>query len=131
MDKYKQSESIKTTLCGVVYITLDSGAYLNSDIAFLAKVSRAHNFKNMGMLSGIFQLVLEGPSESVESRSLHFVDELMSVIGKRGGAVWTIQECLIGCWGDENWSNYGVLVPNLQKVLYALATQYPGQKARI
>ena len=136
MNKSKSSEpavQVSQKLYGIIFVFVsDISGNLNEDLAVIVKMGMKRRANTIGMLSGLLQLSVDNESESaLEMNCKELVGEIMSFIHDRGVAVWTIKQCSVGCWGNEDWANYGVMVPNLMQLMGHLSSAKPGQNIRI
>jgi len=113
---------------GIVFVLLtDSSDNLGADLAGCVQVASQHNASVIDMLGGLLQFLIEGESEqTLQDECKYLAEDIVSLIRNRGITVWTVQQCSIGCWGNDEWLNYGVIVPNFQHVMRILGSAKPG-----
>jgi hypothetical protein len=123
-----------TALAGAVFIFLpdkDSPEF-NGDLAHVLSAALANNARFIGMTSGLLQVIVDNVDEkNVEGKTRFLSEELITCTQHRSVVVWTVQQCALGCWGDEASITYGALVPNFQQIMTSLGSGKPGQNIRV
>ncbi len=129
----QSSIGVTITRVGVVFVLLtDTKGRLVDDLVGSVHLANQHNARVIGMLGGLLQLLIHGESEqSVKNDCSCLAGEIMLLIQNRGITLWTVQECSIGCWGNEEWLNYGVIVPNFQHIMSMLGSANLGDCLKV
>jgi hypothetical protein len=120
-------------LAGIVFVYLTANSStLGSDLGGAVRLAVKGKARVFGMVAGLLQFLIEDESTAtLEDRCKCLADGILDSIGGRGIAVWTVGQCSIGCWGNNECLNYGVLVPNFQQLMTAIGSGRPGQAIRV
>jgi hypothetical protein len=123
-----------TTLAGAVFVFLpdkDSSEF-NTNLARVLSVTLSNNARFIGMASGLLQVIVDNIAEkNVEDKTRLLSEQLAACTQYRAVVAWTVQQCALGCWGDEASITYGALVPNFQQIMLSLGSGKPGQNIRV
>ena len=121
-------------LAGAVFAFLSDkdGPEFNADLAQVLSAALANNARFIGMTSGLLQVIIDNvPDKEVEEKTRSLSEELAVRTHHRAVVAWTVQQCALGCWGDEASVTYGALVPNFQQIMISLGSGKPGQIIRV
>ncbi len=115
-------------LAGVIFVLLTTTNHtFGEDLAGCARLAKKQQARVFGMLAGLVQVVIEGDTDDfLRTTCKSLTEEIMSSIHRRCIIVWTVRLCVTGSWGDDQWMNYGTVVPDLQKILNTLGTAQVG-----